>query len=71
MKTTQEAIEIRNSILLSFEEAAVNGIDKQNGLNNIVIVERQGERHGTARQDSACTYIVFFFDFQRIVILAK
>ena len=38
MKTTQEAIEIRNSILLSFEEAAVNGIDKQNGLNNIVIV---------------------------------
>jgi len=38
MKTTQEAIEIRNSILLSFEEVALRGMDQHNGLNNIVIV---------------------------------
>lgn len=38
MKTTQEAIEIRNSILLSFEEIAARGIKENPGLENIVIV---------------------------------
>ncbi|MBL7922736.1 MAG: NAD(P)/FAD-dependent oxidoreductase [Bacteroidia bacterium] len=37
MKTTQEAIEIRNHILLSFEELATKGFDGQEALQNIVI----------------------------------